>query len=400
MGLHTVEITNTGAPDAQHSQWVWFDLDWVAFETSIESAQTQSITYGAADPALTYQPNVDGVWSQSLGGKGSYSNTIKTTSTDKATVQFKFRGDAVALYGPIGSQTNNHFNVMLNGIGRASVFTDSSTDATGVTLFLATNLGHGIHTLQVININTQYDAPSSLTIDSIEVWGGSAVTEKPSTPVGAIAGGIVGGVVLLAVLGILLIRFLRRRRRQSLSPTQGSDDMIETMDDSTRTEPYNVGAPYYAQHLSVPSHPSEPLASISEPYSPAFPSSSGSRSSAIRERTETVSNSFDSRGPLNVQNASEDDSGEPMRVPSLIMARRHEDRRRAGKLQPSPVPSQSSEGWRSAGPNERLRRERLVVEGRPQDFGPVQSDEANDILHDLPPDYRQAIQPLPSNVSR
>jgi hypothetical protein len=61
------------------------------------------------------------------------------------------------------------------------------------------------------------------TIQSTEVYAGATTTStavassgSKSTPVGAIVGGTVGGVVFLAALSLCLLAFMRRRRKRAL----------------------------------------------------------------------------------------------------------------------------------------------------------------------------------------
>lgn len=53
---------------------------------------------------------------------------------------------------------------------------------------------------------------------------GSASSESSSTPVGAIAGGVVGGVAGIAALALVAFLALRRRRAKSQSPAELDDD--------------------------------------------------------------------------------------------------------------------------------------------------------------------------------
>ena len=65
------------------------------------------------------------------------------------------------------------------------------------------------------NLNSGLDSVewSSDAVRDMFVDGGSGGDESSETPVGAIAGGVVGGVAGIAIIGALVFFFLRRRRR-------------------------------------------------------------------------------------------------------------------------------------------------------------------------------------------
>ena len=84
----------------------------------------------------------------------------------------------------------------------------------GVQLYSVGGLSYGDHVLTIVN---EYDE-GRLWLDYFDVVGieGTATAPKrggESPPVGAIVGGVVGGVAAIGILALLLFLFKRRQRR-------------------------------------------------------------------------------------------------------------------------------------------------------------------------------------------
>lgn len=293
--------------------------------------------------------------------------------------------------------------VSLDGRNQAPSWGNYTSNFPQATLFLATQLGAGPHTLQVTNYPVS-GTQAALSIDYAMVWGTPAETshkKKSSTPVGAIAGGVIGGVLLLAFL-IGLFLFLRRRSRKSPARDVLSDpDEMSEGIDTSHVSPYKEQGPYYTHHLGSQSNVhSAPQSTID--YSGTFGQGNGHSDTSTNTTSALfVQNHPGDRDAQQTSYYSSPSSGAGSVVspistdPSAYLAA---DRQRAGKsARPGIVPptqrtdAQFQMAQRSP---EELRQERMVVEGRPQDFGPVVpvvGEEGNNV--DLPPDYRQAVQP-------
>jgi uncharacterized membrane protein YgcG len=150
--------------------------------------------------------------------------SASSSQTGSATIRFS--GHQIALYG---ASSNNHgtYTVSLDGM------TPQTYNGTGKEfrpqqlLYFASNLQNGSHT--VVLTNTQAEAftdfdyaivttywtvgPGTSTTSSGSSQASPTHTSESSTPVGAIAGGVVGGVVMLGVIAFLLFLIHRQRKK-------------------------------------------------------------------------------------------------------------------------------------------------------------------------------------------
>ncbi|KAI1326627.1 hypothetical protein F5Y16DRAFT_374097 [Xylariaceae sp. FL0255] len=99
-------------------------------------------------------------------------------------------------------------------------------------------------------------APTGATTATPASSNGSSNSNHLSVPIGAIGGGILGGLVILALAVFAFLRYRRRRMKTStLSPHPDDDQIIST----------RLWSPYADSNQSSPA--------LKSPNSPAFPSS-------------------------------------------------------------------------------------------------------------------------------
>lgn len=386
MGPHTIKIVNDGSIDPAHGDWSWFDVDYVTFDALVanaaEGAPNEAQVYDDTNPAFKYLPDAS-AWKTYGNSDGAFNSTITQTTDPKGLLEFRFEGDAVALYGPLNPQ-NGQYVVSIDGHNQPVAWANYTSNVPASTLFMATQLGVGPHVLRVTNYPAG-GSQNAFSIDYARVWGTPASAQpKKKSHVGPIVGGAVGGVLFLAVIIGLLLFFLRRRRYDRRAPARDvlSDpgEMVDVPREAATISPYkDASGPYYVHHIG----------------SQSSVSGTGVLSSTYVDNANSeASTGTSSTGALLVQNhTGEHDAAQLAShppIPADALAYLQRERQRSGKnarLGAVPPSQQTNAQYQMAARDpEVLRQERMVVEGRPQDFGPVDTA-------DLPPDYRQAIQP-------
>lgn len=111
MGSHTIKIVNDGSIDPKHTDWSWFDIDYVTFDAQVTNA-AQGAPDGAqlfddTSAAFKWLPD-QSVWTTYGNSPGANNSTVTTTTSDKGVFQFSFEGDAVALYGPLDAKNGQY----------------------------------------------------------------------------------------------------------------------------------------------------------------------------------------------------------------------------------------------------------------------------------------------------
>lgn len=391
MGPHTIKIVNDGSIDPAHGDWSWFDVDYVTFDAEVanaaQGAPDEAQIFDDTHPAFKYLPDAS-AWSTYGNSQGASNSTITTTTNLKGVVEFSFSGDAVALYGPLDPK-NGQYVVSIDGRNQPAAWANYTSTVPGSTLFVATQLGVGSHVLTVTNYPSS-GSQASLSIDYARVWGTPAqTTSKKKSNIGPIIGGAIGGVLFLGLL-ISLFFFLRRRRQShKRGPVRDilSDpgEMIEVPVEASTISPYTDDGPYYARHIGSQSN-------ISDPRSTTYTGNETSVTSSNSTSALLVHNYPNNHGAAQSSFVSSGSSVPP--IPADALAYLQKERQRSGKSAQTIVPPmQRSEAQyqMAARDPEVLRQERMVVEGRPQDFGPVRQSGQYNV--DLPPDYGQAVEP-------
>ncbi|TYJ57085.1 hypothetical protein B9479_002186 [Cryptococcus floricola] len=281
---HTVTITNhpnesTSAVAGNH----WLDIDYIQ-TTSSTSGQVYTTIIDDANPVITYTHW--NTYVDSNKNIAFFNLTDHITSTDGAIMTVPFTGSSIQLVASLNSVHGN-YSVSLDGAEAEVFNSNFFAAVYQVPIYTASGLDEGDHTVTVTNLGTGTTAvlsfdyamvnststPASSTSavvastlastaagsdsststpnlsngagettsgsgtgagtasssassssSSAVVAGASEDTSGGSkTNVGAISGGVAGGVVALALLAVLAFWFFRRRRN-SASSSQFSED--------------------------------------------------------------------------------------------------------------------------------------------------------------------------------
>jgi len=215
------------------------------------------------DARITYSP----VNAWATGGQADeYDGTTTYTLAGYASFTFSFQGTSLQVIGTLDGTTTpptGAFTYQIDG-GTAllrSAQTVSGTRTPGVVLVQMDNIAAGQHTLVVTNSGP---GSSKFVLDEITYTpssasngtdsggggsnsgdggggGGNGGAPSPSVNVGAIAGGVVGGILGLGLIAFLAIYAWRRRREANVFMDEHRD--------------------YVGKHpASPPPHPSVPPA--------------------------------------------------------------------------------------------------------------------------------------------
>jgi len=191
------------------------------------------VQYAVLDDRSTNFQYQSGLWGNQDNVSDAYDNTLSfTTAVANATISFT--GSQAFVYGVLGQSS-------VFGIPTAKFYLDGNLDAWGTAPSVASDiynklyydtgaLSSGDHQIIVENtvngttlfLDYLYFVPSSTTSSSLTVVTvtdtppqlatGSPGSSSKSVPVGAVVGGIIGGIALLGVIAIATFFLIRRRR--------------------------------------------------------------------------------------------------------------------------------------------------------------------------------------------
>lgn len=207
-----------------------------------------SITIDDTDPSIQYSPSAS-AWNENEN-QSFMNGTLHFTNVPNASASLSFHGDAVAIYG---TTAPDHANVQITLDGRSNIYAGgsggfASSLHTQVLLYYANSLGPQAHILTISSVS-QDGAGLFIDVDAITVLSsanslinntstsGHSNPDPGQTPTGTsqpegagssspgsktrslapVIGGIVGGVVVLALLFAFMFLFFRRRRRSRFS---------------------------------------------------------------------------------------------------------------------------------------------------------------------------------------
>ncbi|KAF8650453.1 hypothetical protein AX16_005255 [Volvariella volvacea WC 439] len=243
-GQHTVTLRCDGGGAV--------DIDWIEMENGLQMIPT---AIDDTDSRIQYLPSAS-AWSTN-SNPAFIGNTLHFTQTPGASASLSFTGDAVAVYGTV-SPDHANVRVEVDGQGRimnggASGFASALHPA--VLLYFMDNLGPGEHTL-ILSADVGEGTGPFLDIDSVTTFAippinnngapaivsqepfpnqssigtsvpetteplptlNTAATTSPASSsmskralIGAIVGGILGFLLLLALIAFFLLRWRRRR---------------------------------------------------------------------------------------------------------------------------------------------------------------------------------------------
>ncbi|ODO05383.1 hypothetical protein L198_02076 [Cryptococcus wingfieldii CBS 7118] len=263
---HTITITNRPNDQTSAAAGIdhWLDIDYISTSLPLSEGTQLQTTFIDDTSVIIMYPDT---WALFGSGDGGFYNlTDHLTSTIGDEMSFQFTGSSIQLFASVNTDHGN-YSVTLDG-GDARVYNAENWELIyGTPMFTATGLGEGNHTIKLSNlgggggenvfgfdyavVNSTSSSPSSsagvsattkvissagenpFTVtehqsssaspspsssasssNSTAIVGASSDSSSSSTNVGALAGGIVGGLIALSLLTFLAFWLLRRRRRQ------------------------------------------------------------------------------------------------------------------------------------------------------------------------------------------
>ncbi|KAK8853189.1 hypothetical protein IAR55_003891 [Kwoniella newhampshirensis] len=444
---HTVVITNSPTVPAGFNSNSWFDIDFAVITTSTPISRDTVVTTYDDTSSICQYSGTGWVTNPPLQPGRYYNTTAHITQVTGDTVQLNFNGSVVQVLGGLYRDHGN-YSVSLDG-GQAQNYNGTFFDLQpGATLYQASNLENGPHTLLITNLGggpkgSFFDLDAvivyniintPLSANGTHITNGNNSTTPPhsssSNHVGAIAGGVVGGVAGLALV-ILLVWFLFRRsesrKGEFLPYSRRSDDRMDL--DGEEVKPYTQQTPdeLYPTTASasdaqreqmtpflsaLPTPP--PSDATSYPQS-QYPPSSNDNDRAERQdflsggTTPIIGDgSLWQIGPIPGLSQGSESSGSPTALPATISS----SSGKPGWLRSLYEPATSTNGPPTTPPSQQYQTSsqqdkvlsnptpaRMFVHGREQDMGPVmtaghEAEEGG--FGVLPPDYTQATEPLPN----
>ncbi|KAG5644964.1 hypothetical protein DXG03_007334 [Asterophora parasitica] len=223
-----------------------FWIDYLQYSPSQEPPDKSVIVVDSNDPALSY----DGSWRQTVSGQ------MMQTTTKGGKAEFNFTGTQLTWVGYIpvelpGNSSSASYAIDGGSPNSFNLYGHPPTDGTSSfnQLFFTTpQLAPGPHSIAVTyNGNAQY---TPLTLDYIylttspsKIAAGADPSADPSAGftkplgatkrvrVGAIVGGVIGGVAV--VILIAFIFFWRARRRKAMSDRASASSFVQYASEAT-----------------------------------------------------------------------------------------------------------------------------------------------------------------------
>ncbi|KAF8329271.1 hypothetical protein F5887DRAFT_1184112 [Amanita rubescens] len=214
-GDHTLTLTfNT-----ENNVIVWFDYFMITPSSQLSYNGDVLVKVDDTDPTVQYTGN----WSEE-GTSFDFNNTAHVANSPTSKVNFSFYGTAISVFGVLPNLTdspNQPSATFTLDNGTPIVFNtvppDQSLAIHQVPIFQSFNLTLDNHQLQI----EAHDNNATLRLDFFmyEQPANTTSTTGPShsshsVKSGAIAGGVVGGIVVV-LFGIALLIWLWRRREQA-----------------------------------------------------------------------------------------------------------------------------------------------------------------------------------------
>ncbi|KAK8853219.1 hypothetical protein IAR55_003921 [Kwoniella newhampshirensis] len=245
---HVITLSNQPSKTVSlpNTTTTWdLDIDYVVITYPVTGSLYTS-RYDDVASAFVYSGQ-DWQHGANVDATGSYNGTNASTGTIGDAVTFSFSGSSIQLFGAF-DQDRGDYSVILDG-GSSQRFNGTTTEFSAeTTLYMASNLADGPHTLHLTNLggsgsmlNIDYAVLNSSYPPVLANYRGIVVLNNsvPANPLtwtartesnrtAAIAGGVTGGVVLLAVAAILMWFCLYPRRGSSTEGLErGPVDLIE-----------------------------------------------------------------------------------------------------------------------------------------------------------------------------
>ncbi|WWD03615.1 hypothetical protein V865_001670 [Kwoniella europaea PYCC6329] len=258
---HVITMTNhpngIDSKSNQTMKW-WLDIDHIVITQPIED-KIYTTRIDDTSPSVTYDQ--DG-WTTEGSGDPQYHNSTQHTSIiPSSTMTMNFNGTSVQLFG---SLNDNHGNcsISLDGVIEGMYSATNWEHVAGVSLFSASGLEDGPHTVQLTNLgksnittidfdyavvnSTIKPADSESDAATVSISDGSDSSddfqteagidggngENSKSNVGAVAGAVIAVILVIIALGLGGWYLYRRKLGKSVYP--GSSGPFPIKDMSTR----------------------------------------------------------------------------------------------------------------------------------------------------------------------
>jgi len=267
----------------------------------------KNVTYDNTDPSVTYLPSGGLGWSLDLQEGLDYGGThALADDIPNASATFKFTGVAVYYFSPLWPYNVSTVLSLDGGENfTVSLFDQTATESSGgpptqasAARYGFTGLSNDSHTLsmfsiQIPNLNEASSDPSQtewIVVDGFNVTidDGSPAAQPTSTggskktDIGAIVGGAVGGIVVIAAIISFIFVYRRRTRRQGGVRPWGEGGVLSEHPASNvpfGATPYSDASPRPPPMEQNHSHQIQSVYSVSE---------SGYRTSSFGNATATT----------------------------------------------------------------------------------------------------------------
>ncbi|KAG9035345.1 hypothetical protein FRB95_011496 [Tulasnella sp. JGI-2019a] len=181
---------------------------------------------------LSDSSSVRGSWTanQCLGNaQNVYGGTCQTSQTSGDSITYKFKGDALTVYGAL-ENAQAGYTVSIDGSSPTTYAGNaaSASSTSSVVLAFASNLGSGEHVITITNKPS--DGASKLEIDYVILWSNmsqsssSSSTGMSKSKIPAIVGTVLGCVVFAGIFLLILLRRERINARKAASTESQNPD--------------------------------------------------------------------------------------------------------------------------------------------------------------------------------
>ncbi|KAL1720434.1 hypothetical protein EV715DRAFT_289397 [Schizophyllum commune] len=412
--MHTVVITC--------EEDYYMDIDFITWTAKIgKDTEPPQTTIQDTNSDFEYS----GTWTTSSDDIPSLSEfkggTAHQTRDSDSYVTLNFTGQAIDLFGGVGPQ-RGPYTVQLDG-GEEQTF-NATNDNVGVQIMLyhADNLGGGEHSLRVANAPA--NTGDGLVVDYAVYYQADDDDSGSGSDSSGISTGAIVGIVVAVVVGLAvaaLVAFFVRRRKKKANREEGVWSDKAPSIHGASPQPYMYSQAPSGSQSALPTSPSQYPGSVPSQYGGQPPSTYGGQppsqyggqaydtrsyaapslaqgqppvGGAPTSQTGSSSNIYN---PWSDNQSNSDGTSSGHRpgasqsftqgaAPGPLYAVNHDGEQpapaRRGKQMGAAVPAAQAQAPPSNLSPEELAHQRMLVEGREQDFGP------------LPPNYDQATQPF------